>query len=144
MLCVTTVVLATGCAVKKDPVPRPRAAPGPCQSGWVDRWHLAVTLPAATVPDAAGRTESLRGLHRVRALYLPLSGSRPTPQEVAQRGEVILEAAMPDLPRPGSRLVLDFTGQERGPGWIVVVAYRVGEVAGAPGEVLPWLHSAIR
>ena len=144
MLCVTTVVLALGCAVKKDPVPRPRAAPAACQGQWLDRWRLSVLLPASTQPDAGGRRESLRGLHRVRVLYLPLSGSRPTAPEVVQRGDVILERAMPDLPRPGERLVMDFTGQERGPGWIVVVASRVGEVAGDPGSVLPWLHPAIR
>lgn len=144
MLCVTTVILAVGCGRKGDPIPRPRAAPAACDSDWQDGWRLSVTLPSTTVSGPDGNTESLRGLNKVRVFYLPLSSSRPTAQDIAQRGEVILERGEPNLPSPGERVVLEFTGQERGPGWIVVVAYRVGDVAGRPGAVLPWLHPALR
>lgn len=144
MLCVTTVILAVGCGRKGDPIPRPRAAPGACDSNWLDGWRLSVRLPANTVAGPDGKTEPLRGLSKVRVFYLPLSSSRPTALDLAQRGEVILERGEPNLPSPGQQVVLEFTGQERGPGWIVVVAYRVGDVSGRPGEVLPWLHPALR
>ena len=79
----------------------------------------------------------------VRIVHLPLGTSRPTPEEVLGRGEVLLEQRRPDLPGPGATLRLDLRKAGRGPGWIVVVAIRAGQVPGEPGPVLPWLHPAI-
>lgn len=86
--------------------------------------------------------QGLAGLEAVRIIHLPLGTSKPTAAEVLARGEVLLEQRRPDLPDPGSRLRLDLRKAGRGPGWIVVVAMRAGQVPGEPSAVLPWLHPA--
>ncbi len=55
------------------------------------------------------------------------------------RGQVVLERRGPNLPSPGGTLRLDLKQIGRGPGWLVAVALRVGDVIGAPSEPVPWL-----
>jgi hypothetical protein len=134
MVCASTL----GCGRKGDPIPavrRPAQAP---QARWKALRALEVTLPAR---DAAGDT--LVGLEQVRLIWMPLGISRPSPQELLLRGEVVLERRRPDLPAPGGTLVMDLANLNRPAGWIVVVAVRVGEVPSAPSEVLPWLDSGL-
>ncbi len=127
-----------GCGRKGDPIPRTRSAPGPCTVRWASHRVLEVHLPLA---DAKG--VELVGVEKVRIFYLPLGASRPSPQEVIARGEVVLERSRPDLPGPGGTLSLDMRQIGRQPGWLVAAAVRVGNVVGAPSEPLPWLDPAI-
>ncbi len=99
---------------------------------------LRMVLPSA---DAKGN--SLVGIEIVRIIYLPLGLTKPTPEEVFSRGEVVLERRRPDLPGPGGTLVMDLGSLQRPQGWIVVVAVRLGNVAGRPSEVLPWMDPAL-
>ena len=99
---------------------------------------LSMTLPTQDVED-----EPLVGVEQVRVLYLPLGLTKPTPDEVFSRGEVVLERRRPDLPGPGERLTLNLRSLQRPAGWIVVVAVRVGNVPGRPSAVLPWMDPAI-
>lgn len=96
--------------------------------------RLAVTLPERDITGA-----TLTGIERARVYYLPLGASRPEAGEIVAKGEVVLDRSRPDLPSPGRSFELDLSGFRRPRGWLVVVAVRVGEVVGVPGEVLPWL-----
>jgi hypothetical protein len=100
--------------------------------------RLAVTLPARDITGA-----SLTGIERVRVYYLPLGAVQPGPAEVIAKGEIVMERSRPDLPGPGGTLELDLGGFRRPRGWLVVVAVRVGEVVGAPGEVQVWLDPSL-
>ncbi|HCZ33079.1 MAG TPA: hypothetical protein DHV93_06255 [Holophagaceae bacterium] len=99
--------------------------------------QVRLVLPTA---DVTG--DSLVGVEVVRVLYLPLELAKPTPQEVFSRGEVVLERRRPDLPGPGETLLMDLKSLQRPRGWIVVVAVRLGNVAGRPSDVLPWMDPA--
>jgi hypothetical protein len=125
-----------GCGRKGDPVPQPRVAPQAPQARWVTLRKLEVTLPRQ---DQRGN--DLVGLEQVRLLHLPLGLVRPSAEEVFSKGEVVFEKRRPDLPPPGGRLVMDLSTLRRPAGWIVVVAVRVGDAAGRPSEVLPWMNS---
>lgn len=134
LVCASTL----GCGRKGDPVPhvrRPAKAPG---ARWKALRQLEVTLPSQ---DSGG--DSLVGLEQVRLIWMPLGLSRPSSQELFARGEVVLERRRPDLPSPGSVLVMDLANLKRPAGWVVVVAVRGGEIPGAPSEVLPWLDSGL-
>jgi hypothetical protein len=96
--------------------------------------ELRVKLP---LQDERG--EDLDGVERVRIYYAPLSAVRPTGPQVVALGDILLERSRPDLPAPGRDLRLDLSAFQRPPGWLVVVAVRVGEVRGTPSETLPWL-----
>jgi hypothetical protein len=96
--------------------------------------ELRVRLP---LKDARG--EDLAGVERVRIYYAPLSAVRPTGAEVLALGDILLERSRPDLPAPGGEVRLDLGSLQRPPGWLVVVAMRVGGVLGTPSETLPWL-----
>lgn len=95
------------------------------------------------LPSADVKGNALVGVELVRVLYLPLGLTKPTPEEVFSRGEVVLERRRPDLPGPGAVLVMDLKSLQRPQGWIVVVAVRLGNVAGRPSEVLPWMDPAL-
>ncbi len=134
----TLGLLAVHCGRKGDPIPRPRAAaraPGVRLDGLR---RLAVTLPTRDIRD-----DVLAGVDQIRVLYLPLGLTRPTPEEIFSRGQVVLDRRRPDLPGPGGTVVLDLRALHRPAGWIAVVAVRVGEVAGQPSAVLPWLDPAL-
>lgn len=132
------LTILAGCGRKGDPIPRPRAAARACEAAWADHRILSIRLP-----DQDVQGQRLAGLEAVRIMHLPLGTSRPSPAEVLGRGEVLLEQRRPDLPGPGASLRLDLRKAGRGPGWIVVVALRAGQVPGEPSPVLPWLHPAI-
>jgi len=138
LLWATLGLLAAGCARKGDPIPRPLTQPAACTARWVELRVLEVTLPLA---DLKGK--SLVGVERVRIFYLPMGASRPSAAQVLAAGEVILEKARPDLPRPGRSLRMDMKQIGRPAGWIVASAVRVGDVVGVPSEPIPWLDQAI-
>ncbi|MBS1766287.1 MAG: hypothetical protein JST05_02645 [Acidobacteria bacterium] len=122
-----------GCARKGDPVPRPLAPPQAPRAKWDTPLRLEVTLP-----ELDSNQESLRGLDAIRILYLPLGLSRPEPQEVFSRGEVVLTLQRPSLPKPGETVFVDLRSLHRPAGWIVVVAVRAGGISGAPSQSLAW------
>lgn len=138
LLAFTLGFLALSCGRKGDPIPRPRAAAKAMEARLEGLRRLRLVLPSADVHGHA-----LVGVELVRVVYLPLGLVKPTPEEVLGRGEVVLERRRPDLPEPGEALVMDLASLQRPPGWIVVVAVRLGEVAGRPSEVLPWMDPAL-
>lgn len=133
-----TLALSAACGRKSDPVPRPRTSPQVAEARWLSLRRLEVALPAR---DIAG--SELVGVEQVRVYYMPLGAARPSAQEVLARNEVVLEKRRPDLPAPGRKLVLDLANLQRPAGWVVVVAVRVGNVVGQPGDVLPWLDPGL-
>lgn len=137
LLAITLCFLAVHCGRKGDPVPRPRAAAQAMEARLEGLRQVRLVLPTA---DVTG--DSLVGVEVVRVLYLPLELAKPTPQDVFSRGEVVLERRRPDLPGPGETLLMDLKSLQRPRGWIVVVAVRLGNVAGRPSEVLPWMDPA--
>jgi len=138
MICLTLALGGAGCGRKGDPIPRPRAEPGPCQAHWIDLRTLDVRLPATDV-----KGEELVGVERVRVYFLPVGLAQPSSMDVLAQGEIVLEKRRPDLPSPGQALRLDLKDVRRPAGWIVVSTVRVGNVVGRPSEVLPWLDPAI-
>ena len=137
LLAITLCFLTVHCGRKGDPVPRPRAAAQAMEARLEGLRQIRLVLPAADV-----KGDSLVGVEVVRVLYLPLGLARPTPEDVFSRGEVVLERRRPDLPGPGETLLMDLKSLQRPRGWIVVVAVRLGNVAGRPSEVLPWMDPA--
>lgn len=127
-------IVAAGCGRKGDPVPHARIQPRAPLVRFLDLRTLEVV-----VPDRDIRGGELKGIEKIRLLYLPLGSARPLPLEVSAKGEVILEQRRPDIPAPGKSLRLDLRELDREPGWLVVVAVRVGDVSGLPSEPLPWL-----
>lgn len=127
-----------GCARKGDPVPEKPAPPAAPAASWETPIRLAITLPSV---DSTGAR--LGGLEEVRVLYLPLGLSRPSPQDVFARGEVVLSRQRPGLPDPSETLTLDLKSLRRPAGWLVVVAVRGGGIVGAPSATLAWLDPAL-
>ena len=138
VLAITLSVVAIHCGRKGDPVPRPRAAAQAMEVHLDALRKLRMVLPLV---DAKG--DSLVGIEIVRVIYLPLGLAKPTPEEVFTRGEVVMERRRPDLPGPGGTFVMDLGTLQRAQGWIVVVAVRLGNVAGRPSAVLPWMDPAL-
>ena len=138
LLAITFCILIIGCGRKGDPIPRPRAAAQAMEVRLEGLRQLRLILPSADVKGGA-----LVGVEVLRVLYLPVGLTKPTPEEVFSRGEVVLERRRPDLPGPGSALLMDLKSLQRPQGWIVVVAVRVGNVPGRPSEVLPWLDPVL-
>jgi hypothetical protein len=138
LLAITLSLMAIRCGRKGDPIPRPRAAAQAVEVRFDGLRRLRMVLPMA---DAKG--DSLVGIELVRIIYLPLGLTKPTPEEVFSHGEVVLERRRPDLPGPGGTFVMDLRTLQRPQGWIVVVAVRLGNVAGRPSEVLPWMDPAL-
>ena len=126
------------CGRKGDPVPRPRAAARPMDVRMEGLRQVRLTLPTA---DMVGNP--LAGIDGVRVLHVPLGLTRPTPEEVFSRGEVVLERRRPDLPGPGETLLMDLKSVQRPQGWIVLVAVRLGNVPGSPSEVLAWMDPGL-
>jgi hypothetical protein len=138
LLAITLSVLTLGCGRRGDPVPRPRAAAQAMEVRLEGLRQVRLVLPARDVKEGL-----LVGVELVRVLYLPLGLTKPTPEEVFARGEVVLERRRPDLPGPGESLLLDLKSLQRPQGWIVIVAVRLGNVPGRPSEVLPWMDPAL-
>ena len=137
-LIVANVLFATGCGAKGDPKPSQRFPPAACAVRSTGLRTLEIVLPSE---DTQGNR--LPGIEAVRVYYLPLGTSYPLPMEVFQQGEVILERRRPDLPSPGKALSLDLTHFGRPSGWLSVVPIRVGNIAGMPSQVLPWVDPAL-
>lgn len=138
LLAITLGLLAIHCGRKGDPIPRPRA-PAQAMAARLDGLRkVRLVLPSADV-----KGDALVGVEVVRVIYLPLGLAKPTPEEIFTRGEVVLERRRPDLPGPGEELVMDLKSLQRPQGWIVIVAVRLGNVAGRPSEVLPWMDPAL-
>jgi hypothetical protein len=138
LLAITLSFLAVHCGRKGDPIPRPRAAAQAMDVRLEGLRRVRLVLPSA---DMTG--DALVGVEVVRVLYLPLGLAKPTPEDLFSRGEVVLERRRPDLPGPGEELVMDLKSLQRPQGWIVIVAVRLGNVAGRPSEVLPWMDPAL-
>lgn len=138
LLVITLGFAFLGCGRKGDPIPRPRVAAQPMPAELQGLRTVRLVMPSA---DVSG--EQLAGIEFVRVIYLPLGLSRPTPEEVLSRGEVVLERRRPDLPGPGETLIMDLKSLQRPQGWIVITAVRLGNVPGRPSEVLPWLDPAL-
>lgn len=138
LLAFTLGILAVHCGRKGDPIPRPRAAAQAMEARLEGLRQLRLVLPSADV-----KGDALVGIEIVRVLYLPLGLAKPTPEEIFTRGEVVLERRRPDLPGPGQPFLMDLRSLQRPQGWIVVVAVRLGNVAGRPSEVLPWMDPAL-
>ena len=133
------LVLSSGaCGRKGDPIPRPRDEPQAPEAHWVALRKLEVNLPSR---DARG--ESLVGLEQVRVFYLPVGAVKPKAGEIVTKGEVVVERRRPNLPPPGKRMLIDMSDLVRPQGWMVVVAVRVGDVAGPPSATLVWLDPAL-
>ena len=138
LFAITLGFLAVGCGRKGDPIPRPRAAAQAMEAQLEGLRKVRLVLPSADVNGTP-----LAGVESLRVLYLPLGLAKPTAEEVFSRGEVVLERRRPDLPGPGEVLTMDLKSLHRPPGWIVVVAVRLGEVPGRPSNVLPWMDPAL-
>jgi len=138
LLAITLCLLTVHCGRKGDPIPRPRVAAQAMEARLEGLRKVRLVLPAADIDGAP-----LAGVELVRVIYFPLGLAKPTPEEVFSRGEVVLERRRPDLPGPGETLIMDLNSLQRPPGWIVVVAVRLGNVAGRPSEVLPWMDPAL-
>lgn len=134
LLAITLCFAAIHCGRKGDPIPRPRMAAQAMEVRLNGLRQIRMVLPSTDV-----KGESLAGVEIVRVLYLPLGLSKPSPEDVFSRGEVVLERRRPDLPGPGQPFTLDLKSLQRPQGWLVVVAVRLGNVPGRPSDVLPWL-----
>lgn len=138
LLAITLGLLTVHCGRKGDPIPRPRAAAQAMEARLEGLRKIRLVLPSADVNGVP-----LAGVESLRVIYLPLGLAKPSPEDVFSRGEVVLERRRPDLSGPGETLLLDLKSLQRPPGWIVVVAVRLGEVAGRPSDVLPWMDPAL-
>ena len=138
LLAITLTFATPGCGRKGDPIPRPRAAARAMEAELEGLRTLRLVLPTE---DEQGNP--LVGVELVRVLYLPLGLAKPTPEDLVARGEVVLERRRPDLPGPGATITMDLQSLGRPQGWITVVAVRLGNVAGRPSRVLPWLDPAL-
>ena len=138
LLAITLSLLTIHCGRRGDPIPRPRAAAQAMDARLEGLRRVRLVLPSVDV-----KGDGLKGIEVVRVLYLPLGLAKPTPEDLFSRGEVVLERRRPDLPGPGEELLMDLKSLQRPQGWIVIVAVRLGNVAGRPSEVLPWLDPAL-
>jgi hypothetical protein len=134
---VAAVALLFGCGAKGPPVPRRRHPPAQCQIRATGIRTLEAKLPTE---DTMGNR--LSGVEAVRVYYLQMESGFPSPMDVFQRGEAVLERRLPDLPAPGKTVTLNLSNFGRPKGWLVVVPFRVGNVPGVPSEVLPWVDPA--
>ena len=128
---------AAGCGAKGDPVPNRRHPPAACTVRAVGLRAVEAVLPTE---DTQGNR--LSGIEAVRVYYSRIGPGFPTPLEVFQQGTTVLELRRPDLPPPGRNVLLDLSHMGHSTGWLVVVAYRVGNIPGVPSQVLPWLDPA--
>ncbi len=138
LLAITLCFAILHCGRKGDPIPRPRTAAQAMEVRLDSLRRIRMVLPTMDVKE-----KTLAGVEIVRVLYLPLGLSKPSPEDVFSRGEVVLERRRPDLPGPGQSFTMDLKSLQRPQGWLVVVAVRLGNVPGRPSDVLPWLPPAL-
>jgi len=131
---VMEIFISAGCGAKGDPVPNQRHPPDFCIVRAINLRTLEVILPTLDIQG-----NHLLGIEAVRVYYLPMGTKYPSPLEVFQQGEAMLERRRPELPPPGKTIKLDLSHFGRSSGWLVVVPFRVGNIAGVPSQVLPWV-----
>jgi hypothetical protein len=124
----------SACGAKGDPKPPQRFAPSACAVRAIDPRTIEVVLPKTDVQG-----NSISGVEAVKIYYLPLGNKLPTSTEVFVKGEPILERRRQDLPLPGNAVRLGLSHFGRPAGWLVVVPFRAGDIAGEPSAVLAWL-----
>jgi hypothetical protein len=95
---------------------------------------IEVVLPSKDIHG-----NRLQGIEAIRIYYLSVGAKFPTPIEVYQQGEAIMELRRADLPAPGKVARLDLSIFGRPSGWLVAVPFRVGGIPGQPSQVLTWL-----
>jgi hypothetical protein len=134
ILLVTMILAMTGCGAKGDPKPNQRHPPTPCAVRAIGIRTFEVTLPTEDVQG-----NRLSGFEAIRIYYLSLGAGYPSPMEVYQQGDAIMERRRPDIPGPGRTITVDLANFGRPSGWLVVVPYRVGNIAGVPSQVLAWV-----
>jgi hypothetical protein len=126
-----------GCGRKGDPVPHAMARPAACLVRWSSYRVLEIKLPTK---DECGH--SLVGIEKVRVYYLPLSYDRPTGSSVITRGKVVMEKNRQNVTNLSELVKLDLQKINYPPGWLAVVAMRVGDIIGVSSETLVWLDSS--
>jgi hypothetical protein len=122
-----------GCGRKGDPLPRTRVRPAACPVQWISHRILEIKIP---FNDEFGNR--LVGIEKVRIYYLPLSYDRPNGDLIITKGQVIIERKLPNVTSLGKSVKLDLKQFSYPPGWLVVVAVRVGDIIGVPSETLVW------
>jgi len=131
---VIKIFISAGCGARGDPVPKQPFPPDSCLVRAVNLRTIEVTLPTK---DIYGN--HLFGIEMIRVYYLSMGTNYPSSLEVFQQGEVVLECRRPELPVPGKIIKLNFLNFGRSSGWLVVVPFRVGNIAGVPSQVMPWV-----
>jgi len=131
------ILVFAGCGAKGDPKPPQRFAPSACAVRAIDPRTVEVVLPKTDVQG-----NSISGVEAVKIYYLSLGNKFPSSMEVFAKGEPILERRRQDLPSPGNAVRLSLSNFGRPAGWLVVVPFRAGNVAGEPSAVLAWLDPA--
>ena len=130
---VVALLIPAGCGAKGDPRPNPRRQPAACAVSATSLRTIKVVLPTM---DTQGYR--LSGIEAIRIYYLSLSNKFPSPLDVFQSGEAVMEQRHPNLPRPGKTITFDLSNFGRPSGWLVVVPW-VGNSPGVPSQVLPWV-----
>jgi hypothetical protein len=133
------LLMLTGCGAKGDPKPNRRHPPAPCTVRAIGIKAIEVVLPTEDIHG-----NRLPGIEAVRIYYLSLGTNYPSPLEIYQQGEAVMELRRPDLPAPGKIFTLDLSGFGRPSGWLVVVSFRVGGIASVPSQVLTWVDPLYR
>jgi len=134
---VVGVLALSGCGARGDPAPNQRRPPAPCVVRAINLRTIEAILPTK---DIQGNL--LPGIEAVRVYYLPMSADHPSALDVFQRGEAIMERRRPDIPGTGKKIIMDLSHFGRSSGWLVVVPFRVGNIPGAPSQILPWFDPA--
>jgi len=129
--------MSYGCGRKGDPIPRPIARPSVCSVRWSSCRVLDIQLPTK---DEDGH--NLIGVEKVRVYYVPMGYDRPTGDFIITSGQVIMEQSQKNVTNLRSQVRLDLQEINYPPGWLTVVAMRVGGVAGVPSETLAWMDSS--
>jgi hypothetical protein len=131
------LTILTGCGAKGDPKPNRARPPAQCAVRMAGIRAIEVVLPTKDVHG-----NRLQGIEAIRIYYLSLGANFPTPLEVYQQGEAVMELRHSDLPAPGKVVRMDLSIFGRPPGWLVAVPFRVGGIPGPPSQVLAWLDPA--
>jgi hypothetical protein len=131
---VTEIFISAGCGARGNPVPKQQHPPAPCTVRAKNLRTLEVTLPTT---DTHGNP--LLGIEAIRVYYLSMGTNFPSALEVFQHGKAIFECRRPEIPPPGKMITLDLSNCGHSTGWLVVVPFRIGNIAGVPSQVLPWV-----
>jgi hypothetical protein len=95
---------------------------------------IEVTLPTSDIEG-----NRLLNIEALRVYYLSMGTNYPSALEVFQQGEAVWERRRLDLPPPGKIIKVNLSNFGRSSGWLVVVPFQLGYIAGVPSQVLPWV-----